>query len=794
MKKKLRLSKGNKVFFVILQELFAVAMFVCMVLGMLFISETSTLNDLFQRSLRYEDSTTFSNLMGEEVDDVVSYVKLRNNYETNGIYNKKKIVDLKEYYTEGIISGRHGDSVGYYLEDLIKWSQTGLEYESITVLDNKNVAAEPEEGSSVSNMAKEPDTFTDKVVVEEKFIPAKGRKIFDYCDDDLSEEEMLEYLSGTLDRIGQEYQQYKEMLLSFNADRTNIRFYIKTYDKNGVYTNLDTNNYVENETIKSFGKYVILDSKNLEYESNLAVSDSFLYDMLSRYASQFPGDYYIEAAIDTSYPVKDSFVENKESYYSFMPNVRIVSGIGAVAATGALIFLIILSFSAGNVMIEASGNTEKDNARIVLNGFDRIKTEIAASGLLAIAIVGVVLLAAVLRTYYKYTVLVGIFAGVGAAVLNAFFLTGYLSLVRRMKARVLWSNSICAGLIHLCVDILRALRTVFNSRKVATKIILLYIAFLFLNISLISLCVGNVYRELAVILLLGVDITCLILLINSALSRNKILQGIKTISSGEIDFKIPTDKMSGDNLILAEAVNCLGDGLHSAVDISTKNERLKADLITNVSHDIKTPLTSIISYVDLLKREDIQDEKIQGYIKVLDNKSQRLKHLTEDLVEASKISSGNIELNMERINFIELIHQTAGEFVEKFEARNLILIMNLPEESVAIYADGRGLYRVLENLYNNVAKYALENTRVYADLLINNGRVEFSIKNISTQALNINADELTERFIRGDVSRSTEGSGLGLSIARNLTEAQHGIFTIYLDGDLFKVTISFPKL
>jgi signal transduction histidine kinase len=198
--------------------------------------------------------------------------------------------------------------------------------------------------------------------------------------------------------------------------------------------------------------------------------------------------------------------------------------------------------------------------------------------------------------------------------------------------------------------------------------------------------------------------------------------------------------------------------------------------------------------VDLLKRENIENERAKGYIEVLEQKSHRLKHLTEDLVEASKISSGNIKLECMQIQMQEMIYQAGGEFADKFEIKGLQLIENLPKESLYIRADGRRLWRVLENLYHNVAKYAMPNSRVYVDLIDLGTEVKFSIKNISEQRLNIEAKDLTERFIRGDISRSTEGSGLGLSIAKNLTELQGGKFYVYLDGDLFRVTITFPKL
>ena len=294
-----------------------------------------------------------------------------------------------------------------------------------------------------------------------------------------------------------------------------------------------------------------------------------------------------------------------------------------------------------------------------------------------------------------------------------------------------------------------------------------------------------------------VDIYIGIMIYRSNLDRQDIVNGIRKIRDGNLNYKVDTSHLHGDNIILAKAVNSIGDGIEKAVDISMRDEKMKADLITNVSHDIKTPLTSIINYVDLIKREDIQDPKIRGYVQVLDEKSQRLKQLTVDLVEASKISSGNISIDLNRINLVELINQTIGEFYEKFEQKGLRPVFKPIENEVFIMADSRHMWRVIENLLNNVFKYALENTRVYMDLITekneNGEQVIFSIKNISANELNINADELTERFIRGDVSRSTEGSGLGLSIAKNLTAAQNGQFKIVLDGDLFKVILIFDR-
>ena len=270
------------------------------------------------------------------------------------------------------------------------------------------------------------------------------------------------------------------------------------------------------------------------------------------------------------------------------------------------------------------------------------------------------------------------------------------------------------------------------------------------------------------------------------------MKGIRQITEGDLSYKIPLENLHSDSKKLAEAVNSIGDSLHLVVEENTKNERMKADLITNVSHDIKTPLTSILNYVNLMKMEKPESERMQNYLNVLKEKSQRLRQLTEDLVEASRISSGNITLQMTRINFVELIYQTAGEFNEKFEAKDLTTITKLPKESVVIMADGRRIWRVVENLYNNVAKYAMAHTRVYVTMETSEQKVIFSIKNISEQPLHGSAAELTERFARGDESRTTEGSGLGLSIAQNLTTIMGGTFEVTLDGDLFSVTITFP--
>ncbi len=273
----------------------------------------------------------------------------------------------------------------------------------------------------------------------------------------------------------------------------------------------------------------------------------------------------------------------------------------------------------------------------------------------------------------------------------------------------------------------------------------------------------------------------------------KIKSTTMKLAEGETSAQVDTDGMPEFLLEHAEAVNAVRSGITVAIDERTKSERMKTELITNVSHDIKTPLTSIINYVDLLGKEDIKNENVSKYLKVLDRQSNRLKKLIEDLIEASKASTGNIEFNMEKINAQVLLNQSIGEFSDKLTANKISLFTDIPEHEIYLCADNRYLWRVFDNLMSNIVKYAQPNTRCYVDLKETDDKLQFVFRNTSKKALNISADELMERFVRGDRSRYTEGNGLGLSIARSLTEGMGGNLIIDIDGDLFKATVEFKK-
>lgn len=268
-------------------------------------------------------------------------------------------------------------------------------------------------------------------------------------------------------------------------------------------------------------------------------------------------------------------------------------------------------------------------------------------------------------------------------------------------------------------------------------------------------------------------------------------EGSKRIATGDLTHPIETSRMCWEFKHHAENLNNVSNSIQIAVNERMKSEHFKTELITNVSHDIKTPLTSIINYVDLIKKEEIQDETVQGYVDVLDRQSARLKKLIEDLMEASKASTGNLAVHLEECDVDVLLTQVIGEFEEKLEKNQLEVVVDRPEQPIKMMVDGRHMWRVLDNLLNNACKYSMPGTRVYVSLKHEKEEAVITFKNISKTALNIPSEELLERFVRGDSSRNTEGSGLGLSIAQSLTELMNGKMSLEIDGDLFKVTLRF---
>ena len=355
-----------------------------------------------------------------------------------------------------------------------------------------------------------------------------------------------------------------------------------------------------------------------------------------------------------------------------------------------------------------------------------------------------------------------------------------LSAAKRGKAGTLFRNTVTYHVLHFIYYLFVNLRMVW-------KIILIMTVYgLF-----IIICIGDNSDASMFIAVFGsllLALPILLWFIHADIIREKT----EEVAMGNMDQKINVSHMHGALKKHAENINSIQDGIQLAVAREMKSEHLKTELITNVSHDIKTPLTSIINYVDLLQKEHTEEEEKQ-YLEVLERQSSRLKKLIEDLIEASKASTGNINADITTINVSEIISQSISEYREKFEENNLEVVITEDRENLQVKADGNLLWRVLNNLYNNICKYAQPNTRVYVNVREQDRNVIIDIKNISREMLNISADELMERFVRGDSSRHTEGSGLGLNIARSLMDVMKGSLDISIDGDLFKSEITLPE-
>ncbi len=387
-----------------------------------------------------------------------------------------------------------------------------------------------------------------------------------------------------------------------------------------------------------------------------------------------------------------------------------------------------------------------------------------------------------------------------AAILSVdyFVALGYtLSFAARLKTHTLFKNNILYKLWFITAKgikkVLAWFKYLFKNIPTVAKTAIITSAVALFQFIIIAILPYYYSGERTVLLLLF-TVADVAVIISLAIFLQRIKQGGEKIAAGDLDYKIDTKYMYGDFKDFANSLNNINEGLSVAINERMKSERFKTELITNVSHDIKTPLTSIINYVDLIKKEEPENENIKEYIDVLDRQSSRLKKLIEDLMEASKASTGNLAVNLSVCEAGVLLSQTVGEFDERLNAAGLTPVVNIPEAPVKIMADGRHLWRVFDNLMNNICKYSQVGTRVYLDLSERNGKAKITFRNISKYELNITGEELTERFVRGDKSRNTEGSGLGLSIARSLTELQNGSLQIDIDGDLFKVTLTFDTV
>lgn len=852
------------------------AMLITNLLSLMNLAGSTDLPSLWTMSQQpFEESQEFNYMVENYMDDVLTQIRLENLFETDGMMNRNKEIDVMEYSKNDTANGENVSGIAYSLEELINWGEDFDSAESDNYAKNSVIVCQKPEGtyeyyytsdfmtrveSGVFDIIMQDGSDVDGFLQElqngkytssgfynfdivdmegnilytdcwnfgsaliEKYAPQGAENLLQVVNNSprLNGKLSVIYddLAYTLGNIYSDYQNYQMGFEHLEEGNTNFTYIYANNDTKKVVTNKTSyENYaeleknVQNLISEKDVKYMVIYPKLKDFNSNMNVSKSDKWEKLRSYSSEKKWNSVFAVAVDTTYTIQDQFYQNKVAYDNNIPYFK--------GTTWLLVLSIILFLGATIWLTLEAGRTAEDE-ELHLNGFDHWKTEIAAVLIVLIWIVGSYIgihfwngniytmindIPTYLKdggTYFEYYYARGMDVSsaymsaslylpslsiaelaeiyfYGVFTLGCFFM-GYVSLIKRIKGRNLWKNSLLRVIV-------RFIYKIYDNRKKTTKTVLLLCGFFLVQ------GIAVLFRNgVTMLLVLLADVGVFYVVLNGLLLKEKLKKGIEEIALGNMEYQIPLQGLRGENLKLAEMINGIANGFHMAVEEAMKNERLKTDLITNVSHDIKTPLTSIINYVAILKQSDIADPKIQGYLDILEAKAQRLKTLTEDVVEASKVSSGNISLEYMDVDLVEMIQQTEGEMAEKFEARNLKMIVNLPAEPAVVHVDGRRMWRVLENIFGNAAKYAMPGTRVYADLKLEEDTVDLSLKNVSEDQLNISADELTERFIRGDLSRSSEGSGLGLSIAQSLTTMQGGTFNLYLDGDLFRVNIRFPRV
>lgn len=697
----------------------------------------------------------YKRLVEEHIYDLITYIGYCEKFQTEGINDSGRIVDIYDYIENDRITGEVTYSLGYRIRDLLAWEKDGFTY------TDTPAPVEGEMGSSQQ--------------LVETYQNTSGFTLAAYAQAaQLDYSEVCEMLERAAEKLATEYADYRTMTPNFKKTSTNLRYAIYHLDDGQLYTNMNVSNIADGlQQIKEFETYITLNSTTSDFDSSILYTN----DQLSHYLNALYSNsqnHILAIGVDTQFPVLDSFHKEKLRYHTFERWFDTLYKMFVISIIGYVLTFILLTAWAGH---------KKGHSGICHPSIDKLPTEL----LLLMAGLGELLVwqgikremnGFFLPSINPATIVKLALLSLAASLL---FTICYLSFLRRLKSQTLWSDSLLATLSQWC-------RQLFCSRHLTLIAVVYYLALLTVTV----LCILYTKNPFISLGFTGILAVGGFFFLRDQLQKRLLFDGLCKIANGDLAFQIDTERLSGTNKRLGESINQIRNTLHDAVEDSLKNERLKTSLITNVSHDIKTPLTSIINYVALLQNIPLENETAKHYIQILDDKSQRLKHLTEDLVEASKISSHNIVLEKTLLNLNELITQTSGEFYERFEEKQLTLVTLLPEEAVPIEADGRRIWRILENIYTNALKYSQEHTRIYARLETDQEHAVFSLKNVSAQPLTVETSELTKRFIRGDAARTTEGSGLGLSIAKDLTLLHGGTFDITTDGDLFSVIITLP--
>lgn len=589
----------------------------------------------------------------------------------------------------------------------------------------------------------------------------------------------------------------------FSEENSNFYFVLKDEEGNEILRNYYDDDYrfkisseyeYYGESVPVIRYEMFSNYSEMEaFDPYIYYGDEFYIDSCQTYREQgseeyycvVKGELYIKEKVVIDAYVKSELTARDEFYwYDYFINLfyslRYIIPLSTMAA--AVLFIMLFAF----LMAEAGHRKGKEG--IYLSWFDRIPFDLITAAI----VIGGVFCASFLIDYtggYTYDsecmVLV---------LFYAICIIGYIiTFAARIKKGQWWRNTIIYYVINLmsklAVKVFHGLVYVFRCIPLVWKAGLIYLAVM--AVEGIAIALFWDYPGWLVLFWLLEKLLTALVLFFVVLNMRTLQKGGQQLADGNLEHKVDLRHMFRDFKKHGENLNSINVGISNAVAEKMKSERFRTELITNVSHDIKTPLTSIVNYVDLLKKEDIQSENAVKYIEVLDRQSARLKKLIEDLVEASKASTGNIAVNFMTLDVNVLLSQTVGEYVDKLAERNIRIVADYGSRPVYISADGRLMWRVLDNLMNNINKYTQDGTRVYINIKSVEDEVTVTFRNVSKYELNVSANELMERFVRGDSSRNTEGSGLGLSIAASLTELQNGKMDLFIDGDLFKVVLTF---
>lgn len=693
-----------------------------------------------------------------------------------------------EKYNKIIKSNRFeiGDTCTYNSINDIIWAFT--KYRSDEFIKSKDFTDE-------IKSAKENDKLNNENITKSIKEDTKRKKEMINQDNNLSKEQLAEENK----KIDEEEKQ--------EIDQANNQF-IKTDEqyKQQFLQNELSNKYYFDKSIKDIKnfQYLIVDNKNREFETNSSYDNSAIEGKFfthSKYAvklysenkiSIISKEYRNGKSVDSTgndlQEIKERLKNKDVTLYVWVPNALWGNTHNNKLHNDYLIVAIIsgILFSLTAYFLYIKRNKLEKNYRV----YNKIPIGLFLIGFFILCYFYVLKsgIYYIDKNFWEYNIAFlnpYIFIG-GAGVVGTILFT-YIEFVCSKSLEEIGGRLVL-------VKFIKEVKSLVQVRNIVFKLIFIFVLIILQTI-FASICYF-IFRNrwiLVPVILIIFDVILFLVLFKKLVYFNTILEETEKITNGDLSLVLK-EEGKGNLSKLAHNINNMKVGLKNSLEKEMRSERMKSELITNVSHDLKTPLTSIINYVDLLKKETLTPAKANDYVEILDRKSNRLKILVEDLFEASKATSGDMELNMENIEITELIKQTLAEFEEKIAASTLDFKVDLGEEKVYALGDGKRTYRVFENLVQNVLKYSMKHSRVYIDLIEDEETTQLIIKNMSSYEMNFNTDEISERFKRGDIARNTEGSGLGLAIGKSIMELQGGELKIEIDGDLFKVRVIFNKM